>query len=305
MAVFAWFIGTVFFALAWSALYLRLVREKKLPPVLKFDMCGVKDACVFVVTLGAFIAVLKYACLGVSSASAAPPTPTVVTDGGMSWGFELFVFFGFLVVLTQCKNIVLPLWERKFGGGYVSRFICAGVLALPISYLVVKQVWAFSELTNNIFMLLVAFSFFVPLAFTMKRGGLVTLLLLIMALDVYLVWNTGTTATTGWYVQMIRSDTMQHWPLPMMIRVGGHGIGGGDVFFAVLVCVYALRRFGVASAVLSALLVSAPIVFIPIAGRYVHLPGAFPYTIFIAPVGLFLACWKPVQQPAVAPPVTA
>ena len=166
---------------------------------------------------------------------------------------------------------------------------------LLILFLIGIQVISPNKITNNIFMFFVALMV-VPFAMALKRSGVLSLFSLLMLLDVYLVWmasvgtGSGEANKQSWYITMIDSELMRHWPFPIGFIWGQHIIGNGDIFFMGIGAVYAKQVSGNRAAILSGIAMTAPILLLGwVKEIWPNMPSAWPYTIFIAPIAILVA----------------
>jgi hypothetical protein len=177
--------------------------------------------------------------------------------------------------------------------------ILAGVVVTLLLFFQLG-VWEKNILTNNLFAILIASVLMTPIAFLFKRSGILVVFSLIMILDIYLVWNSGQSALSpgkNWYIAMIQSDLMRHWPVPLALVTQTRMLGLGDVCFTIFGMIFAYREFNKLTAIAFTILATAPILLLPLAHQYFpDLPSFFPYTIFIAPWALLLVLASFVRE---------
>lgn len=218
-------------------------------------------------------------------------TGLVLVQWVVIWVLAAFLF---RAIMNELKSL-LKRRAAFFGAAFILGFL----LGMKILY---NQVF-FANLMLIGLMCVLTMEFAVRL----KRSGFITFFALIAVVDICLVWltsnvgNVGSisghsgTATTGnWYMRMFQSEFMQHFPFPLGLRWEGRMLGNGDVFFLCLTAMYAKRVWSTRAAIIAGLLATLPIILIPLAIYIFKTPPiAWPYTIFIAPVALFIGIFHP------------
>lgn len=215
------------------------------------------------------------------------PSPTEKFFSG-----SLIFFFAallWMVIVVGLEKFFQPLMKNS------SLFpVVAYAIPVIVAFLILSQIFFQNAAMNNIFMLFLPV-LAVEFATRLKRSALLTLFSLLALLDVYLVWlanapvGGGAGSGGSWYIALFKSDLMRHWPFPLGFRWGDHLIGNGDIFFMSVVVAYAYRALPFKWAILSGVTMTLPLLLIPIAmSIFPSMPKAWPYTIFIAPIGLLM-----------------
>lgn len=257
----------------------------------RVDTIGAKQALWGVGILAGWIVVF-----GILSGALGPDKNGSSTGGGIAT--QVFVgIISALALFVLTENLIVFL-----RGILPSRRRLAFFLSMAMSFLMLvllsSQAGFLPEflpktvLSNNIFLIIFFALVIVPLGFSFRRSGILTIFSLIMLLDIYLVWLSGQAASSdgkNWYVAMIQSDLMQNWPIPIAFFDGRHMLGGGDMGFIAIGLVFIYREFGKGTAILFALLSTLPLLLLPSIRELLDLPQmAWPYTIFIAPWAILL-----------------
>ncbi len=197
----------------------------------------------------------------------------------------IFVIFNREIVRVIRARTKDPRWRAFF----------RALWGLVLAILIVFQLAAKNVITNNLFAFTVAF-IAVDFAVRLRRSSLFLIMLFIALMDVWMVWLSGSAAITdnpekaSFLIKLIRSDFMQHFPYPLGIFWDGRMLGCGDLFFGGIVVAFAARTMSVKAAVIAGLLMYAPLLALPYLHAWLHLGQiAWPYTIFIAPVGMAVA----------------
>ncbi len=204
-------------------------------------------------------------------------------------GLLIFVVFNHelgRIIKARARD---PFWQAFF------RALWGFVLAC----LIIFQLTAKNVVTNNIFAFTIAW-ITVDLAVRLRRSSLFLIMLFIAILDVWMVWLSGNAMMgngqvadpekASFLIKLIRSDFMQHFPYPLGIFWGGRMLGCGDLLFGGIVVGFAARTMSVRAAVIAGLAMFAPLLVLSYAQEWFHLKQiAWPYTIFIAPVGMIVA----------------
>jgi len=177
-----------------------------------------------------------------------------------------------------------------------ARITVRGSLIIILTALMLTKIFTDLYVFHNI-LLFFAVTIALVFAVSLTRVGAITLFLAIMLLDIYLVWMAnsapGDDSKTSWYVSMIMSPFMQHFPFPLGFRWEHRLLGNGDIFFMCLTVMYAKRVWSNTAAVIAGILVTLPLLLLPLASYVLSSPPpAWPYTIFISPIALFIAIYR-------------
>lgn len=198
----------------------------------------------------------------------------------------LLAIMMYWVLKREIIGAAMTMKNRRFARVFAN-LACLGFLAL-----IVLQMFKWNQWANNIYMVLLFTLIMAQVAYLFRRSGLLTIFSLIILLDLYLVWvsQNGISSDKGnWYIRMIQSELMRHWPVPIAFRVDGHLIGGGDIFFMSIAIIHARRLFNTAVAIGLGVLMTAPLLVITYLYQvWPNMPKAWPYTIFIAPWAILL-----------------
>lgn len=283
-AVICWFGGMIY-----SGYWYELIGLKD-PKLHGIETYGPRQVLVLVATIFGMILLMAFLSGSFESGTSSPERPLSPGDSQINWPQWVLVL-GLGLMMWRFLNQQAALFISKIIEKKWTAFIAGLLSELVFGVLVGLQIFYDYALTNNVFLALL-FLIFVPMAFIFRRSGLLTVFLLIMALDLCLVWFSGDGLSQkggNWYVRTMTSDLMNYWPVPLALRVGPRMLGGGDIFFMTLVVVYAKKTFGKRIAVMAGLATTLPLLILPWA--YViwpSLPAFWPYTIFIAPWGILL-----------------
>lgn len=238
---------------------------------------------------------------GVTAGPGAKPVPIAY---GLSYGQILFIgilgtllFLGFSGMLAQVLLYLLK--GRKQALSVLPSLILGPLLIMKMLYnpTIVGNILVF-------LVLLISLNF----ATRLTKSAFISIFIVIILLDIYLVWCTSVTASAlpssraevadeldaGWYIAMFRSNFMQHFPFPVGFRFADHLLGNGDIFFMGVTVMYAMRVWSMRAAVTAGVLMTLPLLLLPFAHLVLKTPPmAWPYTIFIAPVALCIAIFAP------------
>lgn len=288
------------FALATLAWILALVYYPYIPPSKERwkDIIGLKLAVILVLAATLEIFFISY----ISTLNAQhnsgdyQNTQSSITLSSIQWlviGFLAcsiftFIFYElFLQVRIRLKNY--PKLR------IVSIVLSATILAA----LILIKVFRNNTTINNLFLFLIVL-LMANFAVVLKRSAFGLLFGAIMLLDIYLVWMAGKPSDdaegsgASWYVAMSGSLFVQHLPFPIYFKSGGYILGNGDVGFTCLLVMYAKRIWGTWPAIISGVVATIPLLILPYAEQIFSISTpAWPYTIFIAPVALFIAIFAP------------
>lgn len=278
LATLAWILALIYYRFA-------SISKEKFQNTL-----GLKFIAFFFGSFILMILLLKFVT-GLNSSQAAENSDSP-SGGGLSllqWIFIISLscllwngLFG--EISTQLKRWLMnfPRWQA------VSRL----TLAILIALLILQQIFWDNHFLNNIFLFTVIV-IVIEFAMRLKRGAFALMFGLIMLLDIYLVWITsgsGQGSKVSWYVSMFQSEFMQYFPFPIGFRWGNRLLGNGDVAFMCITVMYTRRVWGLVPAVVAGVVTTLPLLLLPFAVQLLGVsPPAWPYTIFIAPVALFIA----------------
>lgn len=263
------------------------------------DSVGARQIFIAVLYLAGFIFFLGFLSGALSDPVSAAPKPDP-GNSGSTWQWLLPVGVLGILLWQAFLALIRPAFCYLFDSSNPILFWFVWFpIAVALGLLISLQIAGPGDLLNNFFMLFVVL-LVADIATRLSRGGLLTLFSLIMLLDIYLVWMGMAPATEkssggeSWYIAMIKSDLMQHWPFPLGFRWNGRILGNGDIFLTGVAVVYALRVWRLAAAVVAGLLMTAPLIALPYLYKiWPDLPTAWPYTIFIAPVAILIALLAP------------
>lgn len=288
------------FALAMLAWILALVYYPYIPPSKERwkDIIGLKLAVILVIA-----AVLEIFLFGYLSTLNARHHSGSCQNPQSATGLSLvqWLVIGFLACLIFTFIFYeLFLQARIRLKNYPKLCIVSIVLSATIlAALILIKVFRDNTTINNLFLFLIVL-LMANFAVVLKRSAFGLLFGAIMILDIYLVWMAGNPGDdaegsgASWYVAMSGSLFAQHLPFPLYFKSGGYILGNGDVGFTCLLVMYARRIWGILPAVISGIIATFPLLILPYAFQIFGISTpAWPYTIFIAPVALFIAVFAP------------
>lgn len=296
-------------ALVYSRYWHKLIGSKN-PEKYAIDSYGAGRTLLFVAWMVVIIFGLGYLSGAMSgnsgSGNGQEPTSKPVTEWpslGLVIPLALIGMMIYWILMSEIINIAMTMKSRPLAHALVSGS-CFAFMAL-----IIMQMFKWNQWANNVYMVFLFTLIMAQAAYLFRRSGLLTIFSLIMLLDLYLVWvsQNGISSEKGnWYVGMIQSPMMQHWPAPIAFRVDGHLIGGGDIFFMSIAVIHARRLFNTIVALGLGIVMTVPLLIITYLYQiWPNMPKAWPYTIFIAPWAILLVLISMWRDRKAAPKTAA
>lgn len=294
------------FALATLAWILALIYYKHIPPQKERyrDIIGLRLAVILVI--GAVLEIFLFRYLSTLNArdhSEGYQNPQSAT-GLSSVQWLVIAFLACAIFSFLFYELFLQIRIRL--RNYPKLRIISIVLSVAFLVALISiKIFRSNTFINNLFLFFIVL-IIANFSVVLKRSAFGMLFGAIMLLDIYLVWmasepsGAGGDSGASWYVVMSGSLFMQYLPFPLYFKSGGYILGNGDVGFTCLLVMYAKKIWGTWAAIISGVVATIPLLILPYAEQIFSISTpAWPYTIFIAPVALFIAVFAP-RKPKLA-----